>query len=54
MTANNKREAEGAEKRFNEALKRMLKTPPKPHDDAKRADKTKPVRPMSPTQEPES
>jgi hypothetical protein len=26
------------EKRFNETLKRMLKTPPKPHEGAKRKD----------------
>ncbi|MBZ9960833.1 hypothetical protein [Mesorhizobium sp. BR1-1-14] len=36
-------EKETDEKRFNETLKRMLKTPPKPHGVAK-SDKKKPAK----------
>jgi hypothetical protein len=35
--------AEDAERAFNETLKRMLKTPPTPHDGAKKSGEAKPV-----------
>jgi hypothetical protein len=36
MTKNKDERPNTYEKRFNETLKRMLKTPPKPHDKAKK------------------